>query len=93
MRIVRRGAIRNVLRPITTARHCDAVRAEETPAVPIILLDFEAAFVHQPMMGVAQKDEIGQARLAAGRPVLDMVGVHKAFSMTAGETATAVPRP
>ena len=52
----------------------------------------EAAFVHEPMMGRAEDHQIVQRRLAAFRPMPDVVRVQIPFMMATGERAAAVAR-
>jgi hypothetical protein len=46
--------------------------------------------MHEPVVEAAERDEVAELRLAAVRPVLDMVTVGKASAVATGEAATAV---
>ena len=52
----------------------------------------ESALVDQPVMVPAQQHEVVERRLAAVRPVFDVVAVEKRTMRAAGKTAAAVPR-
>jgi hypothetical protein len=52
-----------------------------------------AALVQQPVMPAAQLHQVGQLRLAAVRPVLDVVCIHVAMMRAARKAAAAVAKP
>src|SRR5690606_1650911 len=78
---------------IAASRHRTSIRSPEEPAIAIIFLDAEAALVHQRVMLRAKQHQVGEARLAARRPVLDVVGVDEALAPAAGKTAASVACP
>jgi hypothetical protein len=70
--------IAHVLGTITAGRHRTAVGPLEKPSIAVVFLDAEAALVHQPMVRGAQEHQVRETGLAAGRPVLDMMGIDEA---------------
>jgi len=50
--------VSHVLRSIPAGRNRTSIRPLEEPAVPIVLLDPESAFVHQPVMLAAEKHQV-----------------------------------
>src|SRR5690606_1317782 len=89
----REAVVRDVLRPIAASRHGTSVGPAEEPAVPVVLLDREAALVQRRMVRRAKQDQIRKARLLAVRPMLDVVRLDEALAAAAGEPAAAVSRP
>jgi len=85
--------ISRVLRTVTAGRHRTTVRPLEEPAIPVVLLDAEAAFVHQPVVPRAEQHQVPETRLATGRPVFDMVDIDEARMPAAGKLTTLVARP
>ena len=68
----------------------DAVAVAEADAALGVALDGVAALVHEAMVLPAEEDEVVEARLAAVRPVLAVVGLQMAAALAAGETAGVV---
>ena len=70
--------------------HGDAVRSVEHPALIEVLIDPEAAFVHERVVLRAQQHQIIERRVAAVRPVLDMVNVQVPSVIAPGERAAVM---
>src|SRR5690606_20689056 len=88
-----RPAVGEIIGVIAAGRDGDAVRPAEEPAVAVVLLDSEPALVHQPVVAVAEQEQVGEARLAARRPVRDVVRIDVAPPAAAGEAAALVAGP
>ena len=77
-------------------KHCapffdaPAVRPREHEHAVVRAREAKAAFVHEPMMEAAERDEISELRFAAVGPVFDVVPFAEARAVAAGEAATAV---
>src|SRR5690606_11393113 len=56
-------------------------------------LDPEPALVHRAVVRLAQQHQIGQARLPALRPMLDVMRLDEALAAAAREPTAPVPRP
>jgi hypothetical protein len=50
--------VKHVLGAVAARGHGAAVGALEEPAVPVIFLDAEAAFMHQPMIASAEQQQV-----------------------------------
>ena len=55
--------------------HRPPVRTDEVTVARPIPLNGKAPLMHQPMVGGAQGQQVGQGRLTPVGPVLDMVGI------------------
>jgi len=84
--------VNHVLRLVTAAWHGMAVGPFEEPVVLVVALNSKAAFVHQSMVARAQQQQVIETRFTTGRPVLDVVGIHKSRVVTARERAACVSR-
>jgi hypothetical protein len=85
--------ITHIRSAITASRHRAPVRPPEEPPVAIILIDPEAALVHQRVVLAAEQHQVGETRFTARRPVLDVVRIDEASASAAGEAAPLVACP
>ena len=78
---------------IPASRYCNPVGPPEYPPIPEVLVDAIAAFVHETMMAGAKEQQVVETRLAAGRPVPNMVRIDEAAVSATGKRAAFVTRP
>ena len=67
-----------------------AVWAPKNRTAAMLVFDSEAALVHEPVVATAEQEQVRQLRLAAVRPVLDVVGVDESALGAAGKATAAV---
>ena len=63
---------------------------DEKPAIWKVLVDAKAAFVHECVVPSAQQHQVVERGFAAGRPVLNMMGIEEATVSAARERAAVV---
>ena len=85
--------IQHILEPISRPRNHPPVRPHKAQPVIVFVPDREPAFVHKPVVMRAEQHEIADGRLAACRPMLDVMRMHVEPIATAREGAAAVARP
>jgi hypothetical protein len=85
--------VRHVRQTISRFRHGAAVRPAEEPAIAVVFADGEAALVAQLVMCLAQQHQVLETRLAAVRPVFDVMRIDEALTAAARKTTAAVARP
>ena len=69
---------------------CLAIRLREPECSIVERLNDDPAFVHQPMVEAAERDEVRELRLASMRPMLHVMAIDVALEGAAGETAALV---
>jgi hypothetical protein len=85
--------VRHVCQTISRRRHSAAVRPAEEPAVAVVFADGETSLVAQLVMRLAEEHQIFETRLAAVRPVFDVMRINEALAAAPRETTSAVTRP
>ena len=78
---------------IPAGRHGNPIRPPEYPTILEVLVDAIVAFVHEAVMARAKEQQVVETRLAAGRPMPNMVRVGEATVPAAGKRAVFVARP
>ena len=78
-------------RPDGTDRQEASICPPEDEPLGNPAFDLEPAFVHRPMMDLAEQHQIVRARLASFGPVLDVVGLQVTGSRAARELAGSIP--
>jgi hypothetical protein len=78
---------------ITACRYGDSVGPFEAPAIPVVSFDAKTTFMHESVMLRAQQHQVIQTCFAAGRPVLNVMGINETLVSAAREYASFVSGP